>query len=199
MTIDKLILLADRVWVLAPVALGLLGALWHAIPQPTRDAIERRVPRLVGVLRLAYALGPDLSTAWATIRTQLVAGQPRRPAPDAPPPERPTMAPPTALLLVLLLGAALAAGCAGVAGVSWIGRVYESVEYGKCFVAGATVADGDVKITNHTCAWVRGPRDIVPTDAAAATADAAAPDAPPDDADAPAGPQDAGAGDAGAP
>ena len=79
--------------------LAALIAAWKAVPAKTREAIERRFPRLAGLARFVATVGPDLLGAARVVRYQIAGGQPRASvqppaAPAAPPapiePEVPT-------------------------------------------------------------------------------------------------------------
>lgn len=64
--------------------LAAMIAAWKAIPAKTREAIERRFPRLAGLARFVAMVGPDVLGAARIARYQIAAGQPR-PTPFAPP------------------------------------------------------------------------------------------------------------------
>ena len=78
----------DTYWYVIAAIATFLVAVWKMIPVETRDAIERRVPRLVGAVRLLIAILPDLVTAGRALRIQIVEGQPKRDALSQPPPKR---------------------------------------------------------------------------------------------------------------
>jgi hypothetical protein len=68
----------DTYWyVVVAIAVFLLSC-WRALPLATRDAIEQRFPRLVGAVRVLYAILPDLVGAGRALRIQIVEGQPKR-------------------------------------------------------------------------------------------------------------------------
>lgn len=69
---------ADAYWYVIAAIATFLIAVWKMIPVETRDAIERRAPRLVGAVRLVIAILPDLVTAGRALRIQIVEGQPKR-------------------------------------------------------------------------------------------------------------------------
>lgn len=79
----------DTYWYVIAAIATFLVAVWKMIPVETRDAIERRVPRLVGAVRLLIAILPDLVTAGRALRIQIVEGQPKRDALSQPPPPPP--------------------------------------------------------------------------------------------------------------
>lgn len=76
--LSTLLAWADAYWYALPLVAGFVGFVWKLVPQDKRDAFEREFPRIVGLVRLAYTIGPDLVGAWLTLRTQLVAGAPKR-------------------------------------------------------------------------------------------------------------------------
>lgn len=61
----------------AAVIGGALVASWKALPAPMRARIERRHPRIVGWIRAAVALLPDVLGALRAIRYQGIDGRPR--------------------------------------------------------------------------------------------------------------------------
>ena len=79
----------DTYWYVIAAIATFLVAVWKMIPVETRDAIERRVPRLVGAVRLLIAILPDLVTAGRALRIQIVEGQPKRASLSQPPPPPP--------------------------------------------------------------------------------------------------------------
>ena len=79
----------DTYWYVIAAIATFLVAVWKMIPVETRDAIERRVPRLVGAVRLLIAILPDLVTAGRALRIQIVGGQPKRASLSQPPPPPP--------------------------------------------------------------------------------------------------------------
>lgn len=87
----------------AAAALGLWLALsvgWKAQPKDKRDAWGAQSPRLVGVLRVALELLPDLLGAARVLLWQVLRGQPARPSiapqsPDVTAPQRPSVMPPS--------------------------------------------------------------------------------------------------------
>ena len=76
--LSTLLAWADAHWYAVPLVAAFLGTVWKLVPQERRDHFEHSFPRLVGLVRLVYTLGPDLVGAWLTLRTQLVAGEPKR-------------------------------------------------------------------------------------------------------------------------
>ena len=69
---------ADAYWYAVPLFAAFLGTVWKLVPQAKRDEIEKQFPRVVGLIRLVYTLGPDVVGAWMTLRKQLVEGAPKR-------------------------------------------------------------------------------------------------------------------------
>lgn len=69
---------ADAYWYAVPLIAAFIGAVWKLVPQEKRDEIEKQFPRIVGLIRLVYTLGPDVVGAWLTLRKQLVEGAPKR-------------------------------------------------------------------------------------------------------------------------
>lgn len=67
----------------AAVIGGAIVAFWKALPLATRTRIEQRYPRVVGWLRAAVALLPDVLGALRVIRYQGIDGRPRRLVSDA--------------------------------------------------------------------------------------------------------------------
>jgi len=53
---------------------------WKALPKERRDEWTASHPRLVGVLRLALELGPDLVGAARVALYQVILGRPARPS-----------------------------------------------------------------------------------------------------------------------
>ena len=74
---------------------GILLAFWNALPKPTRDALERRYPRAVGVMRILAEIGPNVAGGARALLHSVIFGQPKvGPAPAATPPTPPADPPP---------------------------------------------------------------------------------------------------------
>lgn len=76
--LSTLLAWADAYWYAVPLIAAFIGAVWKLVPQEKRDEIEKQFPRIVGLIRLVYTLGPDVMGAWMTLRKQLVEGAPKR-------------------------------------------------------------------------------------------------------------------------
>lgn len=86
--LSQLVATLDAYWyVIAAIAVFLL-ACWRALPVATRDAIERQFPRLVGAVRVLYAILPDLIGAGRAFRVQILEGTAKRDAITRDPPRR---------------------------------------------------------------------------------------------------------------
>jgi len=76
--LSTLLAWADAHWYALPLIAAFLGTIWKLVPQAKRDEIEKQFPRIVGLIRLVYTLGPDVMGAWMTLRKQLVEGAQKR-------------------------------------------------------------------------------------------------------------------------
>lgn len=83
--LSTLLAALDAYWYVLVAVVIFLGAVWRSLPVELRDKIERSFPRIVGFVRLAIAIFPDLVNAFRAFRIQIVAGEPKRgAAPEAP-------------------------------------------------------------------------------------------------------------------
>lgn len=70
----------EHPYIAAVIALLWLASnAWKAIPRATREALEQRAPRPVGILRVVLQLTADLFGAARTLFYQVLLGQPRPP------------------------------------------------------------------------------------------------------------------------
>lgn len=157
----------------AAAALGLWLALslgWKAQPKEKREAWALVSPRLVGVLRVALELLPDLLGAARVLLWQVVRGQAARPSLEPretqapPPPSEPGFVEARILAVIAIASAlalvALLSGCsAGQTPVlSPIApRVIERAEYGTCAETGGKVeipSAGQIALLTSVC-WLR--------------------------------------------
>ena len=76
--LSSLIAALDADWYAFVAAVIFLGAVWRSLPVDLRDRIERSFPRIVGFVRLAIAIFPDLVNAFRAFRIQIIAGEPKR-------------------------------------------------------------------------------------------------------------------------
>lgn len=89
--LSQLVATLDAYWYVVGAIAVFLLAVWRALPVETRDAIERNYPRLVGAVRVLYAILPDVIGAGRALRVQIVEGVAKRDsiaAPPTPPPKR---------------------------------------------------------------------------------------------------------------
>lgn len=84
--LSQILATLDAYWYVVGAIAVFLLACWRALPVATRDAIEQRFPRLVGAVRVLYAILPDLIGAGRALRIQIVEGQPKRASLSQPPP-----------------------------------------------------------------------------------------------------------------
>ena len=84
--LSSLLAALDAYWYAFVAVAVFLLACWRALPLATRDAIEQRFPRIVGAVRVLYAILPDLVGAGRALRIQIIEGEPKRGAaqPGAP-------------------------------------------------------------------------------------------------------------------
>lgn len=76
--LSSLLAALDAYWYAFVAAVIFLGAVWRSLPVDLRDKIERSFPRIVGFVRLAIAIFPDLVNAFRAFRIQIIAGEPKR-------------------------------------------------------------------------------------------------------------------------
>lgn len=77
-SLTQVLAFANTYWYALPFVAAFVGAVWKLVPQEKRDAIEKQFPRVVGLIRLLYTIGPDVVGAWMTLRKQIVEGAPKR-------------------------------------------------------------------------------------------------------------------------
>lgn len=76
--LSQILATLDAYWYVVGAVAVFLLAVWRALPVETRDAIERNYPRLVGAVRVLYAILPDVIGAGRALRIQILAGEPKR-------------------------------------------------------------------------------------------------------------------------
>ena len=72
-----LVLWVDTHWYQILLSWALLVALWKAIPEKKRVAIEQKYPRLANGFRALYSFGPDLIKTFAALRS-VWTGKPKQ-------------------------------------------------------------------------------------------------------------------------
>ncbi len=87
--LSQILATLDAYWYVVGAVAVFLLAVWRALPVETRDAIERNYPRLVGAVRVLYAILPDVIGACRALRVQIVEGVAKRDS-IATPPSQPT-------------------------------------------------------------------------------------------------------------
>lgn len=86
--LSQILATLDAYWYVVGAIAVFLLAVWRALPVETRDAIERNYPRLVGSVRVLYAILPDVIGAGRALRVQIVEGVAKRDSIAAPPASR---------------------------------------------------------------------------------------------------------------